>query len=127
MSPSGGVLQELQQKRAQRVAEVQLAAEVEAESLRQTGAAGRKKPPKISPTNRSPASPSNNRPMSPTDVNPKITGLLSVNFTYIFIHLQPSYTHVIRSDGTLISFLYISGLLEIMESRGVTVCLFILN
>ncbi|XP_049915278.1 centrosomal protein of 131 kDa isoform X2 [Epinephelus moara] len=66
-------IQELQQKRAQRVAEVQHAAEVELENLRQTGAAGRKKPPKISPTNKSPASPSNNSPMSPTDVKAKNT------------------------------------------------------
>ncbi|CAK6965021.1 centrosomal protein of 131 kDa isoform X1 [Scomber scombrus] len=66
-------IQELQQKRAQRVAEVQRAAEVEVENMRQTGAAGRKKPPRISPTNRSPASPSNNSPMSPTDVKAKNT------------------------------------------------------
>ncbi|XP_033467299.1 centrosomal protein of 131 kDa isoform X1 [Epinephelus lanceolatus] len=66
-------IQELQQKRAQRVAEVQHAAEVELENLRQTGPAGRKKPPKISPTNKSPASPSNNSPMSPTDVKAKNT------------------------------------------------------
>ncbi|CAK6965022.1 centrosomal protein of 131 kDa isoform X1 [Scomber scombrus] len=65
--------QELQQKRAQRVAEVQRAAEVEVENFRQTGAAGRKKPPRISPTNRSPASPSNNSQMSPTDVKAKNT------------------------------------------------------
>ncbi|KAM7381114.1 hypothetical protein PAMA_012107 [Pampus argenteus] len=56
---------ELQQKRAQRVAEVQQASEVE--NMR------RKKPPRISPTNRSPASPSNNSPMSPTDVKAKNT------------------------------------------------------
>ncbi|XP_053197920.1 centrosomal protein of 131 kDa isoform X2 [Scomber japonicus] len=66
-------IQELQQKRAQRVAEVQRAAEVEVENFRQTGAAGRKKPPRISPSNRSPASPSNNSPMSPTDVKAKNT------------------------------------------------------
>lgn len=66
-------IQELQQKRAQRVAEAQHAAEVELESLRQTGVVGRKKPPKISPTNRGPASPSNNSPMSPTDVKAKNT------------------------------------------------------
>ncbi|GAA6226551.1 centrosomal protein of 131 kDa [Lates japonicus] len=65
--------QELQQKRTQRVAEVQHAAEVEVESLRQTGVVGRKKPPKISPINRSPASPSNNSPMSPTDIKTKNT------------------------------------------------------
>ncbi|KAM7381115.1 hypothetical protein PAMA_012107 [Pampus argenteus] len=58
-------IQELQQKRAQRVAEVQQASEVE--NMR------RKKPPRISPTNRSPASPSNNSPMSPTDVKAKNT------------------------------------------------------
>nr|XP_046232926.1 centrosomal protein of 131 kDa isoform X2 [Scatophagus argus] len=66
-------IQELQQKRAQRIAEVQHAAEVELESLRQVGVVGRKKPPKISPTNRSPSSPSNNSPMSPTDMKAKNT------------------------------------------------------
>ncbi|XP_074476870.1 centrosomal protein of 131 kDa isoform X6 [Sebastes fasciatus] len=66
-------IQELQQKRAQRVAEVHHVAEVQLESLRQTGVVGRKKPPKISPTNKSPASPSNNSPMSPTDVKAKNT------------------------------------------------------
>ncbi|XP_070707874.1 centrosomal protein of 131 kDa [Pempheris klunzingeri] len=66
-------IQELQQKRAQRVAEVQQAAEVELESLRQTGVVGRKKPPKITPTNKSPASLSNNSPLSPTDVKAKNT------------------------------------------------------
>ncbi len=95
VSPSGVVLQELQQKRAQRVAEVQHAAEVELENMRQTGVIGRKKPTKISPTNKSPASPSNNSPMSPTDVKAKNTGLYvsalgSVNFRYIVIHLQSS-------------------------------------
>ncbi|XP_075937686.1 centrosomal protein of 131 kDa isoform X1 [Anarhichas minor] len=66
-------IQELQQKRAQRVAEAQHAAEVELESLRPTGAVGRKKPPKISLTNRSPASPGNNSPMSPTEGKAKNT------------------------------------------------------
>ncbi|KAM9837246.1 centrosomal protein of 131 kDa isoform 1-T1 [Aulostomus maculatus] len=65
--------QELQQKRAQRVAEVQRATDVDLESLRPSVAAGRKKPPKISGTNRSPASLSNNRPMSPTDAKAKNT------------------------------------------------------
>ena len=69
------MLKELQQKRAQRVAEVHHIAEVELESLRQTGVVGRKKPLKISPTNKSPASPNNNSPMSPTDVKAKNTGL----------------------------------------------------
>uniref|UniRef100_A0A3P8T2Z3 Centrosomal protein 131 n=1 Tax=Amphiprion percula TaxID=161767 RepID=A0A3P8T2Z3_AMPPE len=44
---------ELQQKRAQRAAEVQHAAEVELEGLRQAGVVGRRKPPKISVTNKS--------------------------------------------------------------------------
>ncbi|XP_073346059.1 centrosomal protein of 131 kDa [Pagrus major] len=66
-------IQELQQKRAQRVGEGQHTAEVELESLRPTGVVGRKKPPRISPINRSPASPSNNSPMSPTDVKAKNT------------------------------------------------------
>uniref|UniRef100_A0A8C4F4H4 Centrosomal protein 131 n=1 Tax=Dicentrarchus labrax TaxID=13489 RepID=A0A8C4F4H4_DICLA len=52
-------IQELQQKRARQVAEVQHAAEVEQESLRQTCMVGRKKP--------------NNNPMSPTDVKAKNT------------------------------------------------------
>lgn len=75
VSPLGGVFQELQQKRAQRVAEAQHVAEAGLENLRQTGVAGRKKPPKITSLNKSPASPSNNSPMSPTDVKAKNTGL----------------------------------------------------
>lgn len=75
MSPPAGILQELQQKRAQRVAEGQHTAEGELESLRPTGVVGRKKPPRISPINRGPASPSNNSPMSPTDVKAKNTGV----------------------------------------------------
>ncbi|XP_031170834.1 centrosomal protein of 131 kDa isoform X4 [Sander lucioperca] len=63
-------IQELQQKRARRVAE---AAEVEPESSRLAGGAGRQKPAKISLSNKSPASPSNNSPMSPTDVKAKNT------------------------------------------------------
>ncbi|XP_070783130.1 centrosomal protein of 131 kDa [Enoplosus armatus] len=66
-------IQDLQQKRAQRVAEAQHVAEVELENMRQTGVVGRKKPPKISPINKSPASSSNNSPMSPTDVKAKNT------------------------------------------------------
>ncbi|XP_022598153.1 centrosomal protein of 131 kDa [Seriola dumerili] len=66
-------IQELQQKRAQRVTEVQHAAEVELENLKQTGVVGRKKPPRISLTNKSPASPSNNSPLSPTVVKAKNT------------------------------------------------------
>uniref|UniRef100_A0A3B4TJL3 Centrosomal protein 131 n=1 Tax=Seriola dumerili TaxID=41447 RepID=A0A3B4TJL3_SERDU len=66
-------IQELQQKRVQRVAEVQHAAEVEAEGPRQSGVVGRKKPPRISLTNRCPASPSNNSPLSPTDIKTKNT------------------------------------------------------
>ncbi|XP_038591074.1 centrosomal protein of 131 kDa isoform X3 [Micropterus salmoides] len=70
-------IQELQQKRAQRVAEAQHVAEAELENLRQSGVVGRKKPPKISPTNRSPASPSNNNPMSPTGIKAKNTDNLN--------------------------------------------------
>ncbi|XP_033963539.1 centrosomal protein of 131 kDa isoform X1 [Pseudochaenichthys georgianus] len=66
-------IQDLQQKRAQRNAEVQCAAEVEQESQRQTGVGGRKKPPRISLTNKSSASTSNNSPMSPIDVKAKNT------------------------------------------------------
>ncbi|XP_072229616.1 centrosomal protein of 131 kDa isoform X2 [Leuresthes tenuis] len=66
-------IQELQQNRAQRAAEGQHAAEVELENVWQTGAIGRKKQPKISLTNKSPASPSNNSPMSPTDTKTKNT------------------------------------------------------
>lgn len=75
MSPSDGMDQELQQKRTQRAAVMQHGAEAEVENLRQTGAAGRKKPTKISPVNRSPTSLSNYSPMSPTDVKAKNTGL----------------------------------------------------
>ncbi|XP_020506197.2 centrosomal protein of 131 kDa isoform X1 [Labrus bergylta] len=66
-------IKELQHKRSQRVADVQQAAEAEPGSLRQTGVVGRKKPPRICLTNRSPASPSNNSPLSPTDVKAKNT------------------------------------------------------
>ncbi|XP_007573377.1 centrosomal protein of 131 kDa isoform X2 [Poecilia formosa] len=67
-------IQELQQKRAQRTSEVQQAAESELENLRQTGAVGRKKQPKIAVANKSPTSPNNNSsPMSPTDTKTKNT------------------------------------------------------
>ncbi|XP_031170832.1 centrosomal protein of 131 kDa isoform X2 [Sander lucioperca] len=65
--------EELQQKRAQQVAEALHAVEVEPDISRQTGVVGRKKPTKISLTGKSPASPSNNSPMSPTDVKAKNT------------------------------------------------------
>lgn len=67
--------QELQLKRAQRFAEAQHVTEAELENMRQSSVVGRKKPPKISPINKTPASPSNNSPMSPTDVKAKNTGL----------------------------------------------------
>uniref|UniRef100_A0A671XK29 Centrosomal protein 131 n=1 Tax=Sparus aurata TaxID=8175 RepID=A0A671XK29_SPAAU len=70
---------ELQQKRAQRVAEVQHAAEVELENKRQSGVVGRRKTPRISPINKSPSSPSNNSPMSPTDIKAKNTGTNSMS------------------------------------------------
>ncbi|XP_060883845.1 centrosomal protein of 131 kDa isoform X2 [Labrus mixtus] len=66
-------IKELQLKRSQQVADVQQAAEAEPGSLRQTGVVGRKKPPRICPANRCPASPSNNSPLSPTDVKAKNT------------------------------------------------------
>ncbi|XP_008435737.1 centrosomal protein of 131 kDa isoform X2 [Poecilia reticulata] len=67
-------IQELQQKRAQRTSEVQQAAESELEHLRQTGAVGRKKLPKIAVANKGPTSPNNNSsPMSPTDTKTKNT------------------------------------------------------
>uniref|UniRef100_A0A671XHF3 Centrosomal protein 131 n=1 Tax=Sparus aurata TaxID=8175 RepID=A0A671XHF3_SPAAU len=72
-------IQELQQKRAQRVAEVQHAAEVELENKRQSGVVGRRKTPRISPINKSPSSPSNNSPMSPTDIKAKNTGTNSMS------------------------------------------------
>ncbi|XP_054454922.1 centrosomal protein of 131 kDa [Anoplopoma fimbria] len=80
-------IQELQQKRAKRAAEAQHATEVELESLRPTGVAGRKKPPKISPTNKGPASPGNNSPMSPTDVKAKNTDS-NLNVTADLIELS---------------------------------------
>lgn len=75
LSPSRGVEQELQLKRAQRVVEPQHVTEAELENTRQSGVVGRKKPAKISPINKTPASPSNNSPMSPTDVKAKNNGL----------------------------------------------------
>ncbi|XP_074519297.1 centrosomal protein of 131 kDa isoform X2 [Halichoeres trimaculatus] len=66
-------IKELQQKRAQRVAEVQQAAEIELEGPRPTAVSGRKKPPRICQVSKSPASPSNNSPTSPTDVKAQNT------------------------------------------------------
>ncbi|XP_017288107.1 centrosomal protein of 131 kDa isoform X2 [Kryptolebias marmoratus] len=64
-------IQELQQKRAQRAAEVQHDAELE--NSWETGAVGRKKQPKVSVGIKSPASPSNNSLMSPTHTKTKNT------------------------------------------------------
>lgn len=80
-------MQELQQKREHQVAEAQLSAVVELESVSQTGVVGRKKPPRFSPINRGPASPSNISPMSPTDIKATNTGvngsaLGCLNFRY---------------------------------------------
>lgn len=89
-------MQELQQKRAQQVAD---AAEAELESPRQSAVVGRKKPHRISPANRSPASPSNNSPMSPTDVKAKNTGPYGpalFNFRYI-VRLGSS---LLEDEGT---------------------------
>uniref|UniRef100_A0A3Q3CH79 Centrosomal protein 131 n=1 Tax=Haplochromis burtoni TaxID=8153 RepID=A0A3Q3CH79_HAPBU len=71
-------IQGLQHIKAQQAAETQHTLEVELENSRQTGVGGRKKTPKISLTNKSPASPSNNNPMSPTDVKTKNTSNLNV-------------------------------------------------
>lgn len=79
MSSSGDVLQGQQQKRTPRTAEVQHSPESEPENLRQADVPGRKKPLKISLTNKSPASPSNNSPMSPTDIKTKNTGLFFIS------------------------------------------------
>ncbi|KAM4715450.1 centrosomal protein of 131 kDa isoform 2-T4 [Anableps anableps] len=67
-------IQELQQRRAQRTAEVQQAAESELENRWQASAVGRKKQPKVSIANKSPTSPNNNSSlMSPTDTKTKNT------------------------------------------------------
>ncbi|XP_034049625.1 centrosomal protein of 131 kDa isoform X2 [Thalassophryne amazonica] len=66
-------IQELQQKRAQRVAGAELTAEAERQSRKQTAPVGRRKPPKVSLSNKSPVSPSNNIPVSPTDIKAKNT------------------------------------------------------
>lgn len=90
VSPSCGNSQELQQKRAQRVAEVQQAAEAELESLRPTAATGRKKPPRICQVSKSPASLSNNSLTSPTDVKAQNTGLYThtdVKVTHFFTQI----------------------------------------
>ncbi|XP_047465469.1 centrosomal protein of 131 kDa isoform X2 [Mugil cephalus] len=66
-------IKELQQKRSQRAADVHRAAEAEPESARPPAATGRKKTPRTSQPNKSPASPSNNSPTSPTGVKTKNT------------------------------------------------------
>lgn len=71
--------QELQQKRAQRAAEVQQIAEEEVESLRCAAKVGRKKLTKSSPT-------------SPTDIKAKNTGVhysgspFKLNFLYLILY-----------------------------------------
>nr|XP_015817612.2 centrosomal protein of 131 kDa isoform X2 [Nothobranchius furzeri] len=67
-------IQELQQKRAQRAANMQHAAHVDQESLCQTGAVGRKKQPKTSSSNKSPDSLSNISLVSPTHTKSKNAG-----------------------------------------------------
>ncbi|XP_072568011.1 centrosomal protein of 131 kDa isoform X2 [Paramormyrops kingsleyae] len=61
-------IQELQQKRADRAAEVQRVAQQELEALRQDGKVGRKKAAKVSPSNKSPAPPSSIKAKN-TDTN----------------------------------------------------------
>ncbi|CAB1312994.1 unnamed protein product, partial [Coregonus sp. 'balchen'] len=77
-------IQELQQKRAQRAAEVQALAQEEMETLTHSGKVGRKKPPKTttsSSSNKSPTSPCNRNPISPTgsDVKAQNTDSNNVN------------------------------------------------
>ncbi|XP_023863500.1 centrosomal protein of 131 kDa [Salvelinus sp. IW2-2015] len=86
-------IQELQQKRAQRAAEIQASAQEEMETLRHSGKVGRKKPPKTttsspsnktttsSPSNKSPTPPCNRNPISPTgsDVKAQNTDSNNVN------------------------------------------------
>lgn len=84
MFSSGGVRQELHQKKSQRAAEMQQRTEVEVDSLRHTGVVGRKKLPKIAPINKTPASLSNNSPVSPTDVKAKNTGLFGSVASYCY-------------------------------------------
>lgn len=66
LSPSGGTLQEPQQKRAQRAAEDQHAAEAELETVRPAGSVGRKKLLRVSSSNSS--------QKSPTDAKTNNTG-----------------------------------------------------
>ncbi|XP_068610587.1 centrosomal protein of 131 kDa [Brachionichthys hirsutus] len=63
-------IQELKQKRSHAAAHV---AVVEQENVRRAGVAGRKKPPKFTLINKTPASLSKNGPISPTDVKAKNT------------------------------------------------------
>ncbi|XP_028424125.1 centrosomal protein of 131 kDa isoform X2 [Perca flavescens] len=96
-APQVNMSEELQQKRAQQVAEAQHAPEMEPESSRQTGVVGHKKLPKIPLTGKSPASPSNNSPMSPTDVKAKNTD---------------SNLNVVAEFGELFSFRAVSPVLS---------------
>ncbi|KAG7491232.1 hypothetical protein MATL_G00000850 [Megalops atlanticus] len=66
-------IEELQQKRAQRAAEVQRVAEQELEALRQGGKVGRKKPAKTSPGNQS-GGPAAGVKAKNTDSNVKVAG-----------------------------------------------------
>ncbi|XP_048870934.1 centrosomal protein of 131 kDa isoform X2 [Brienomyrus brachyistius] len=62
-------IQELQQKRADRAAEVQRVAQQELGALRQDGKVGRKKTAKVSPSNKSAAPPSSNKSAAPPSSN----------------------------------------------------------
>ncbi|XP_037320100.2 centrosomal protein of 131 kDa isoform X1 [Pungitius pungitius] len=64
-------IQELQQKRAQRVAGAQRAAEVELDCLRPTAVVARQRPPRIPLPTNGPASPGNSSPTSPPAVKAK--------------------------------------------------------
>uniref|UniRef100_A0A8C9ZJW6 Centrosomal protein 131 n=1 Tax=Sander lucioperca TaxID=283035 RepID=A0A8C9ZJW6_SANLU len=105
-------IQELQQKRAQQVAEALHAVEVEPDISRQTGVVGRKKPTKISLTGKSPASPSNNSPMSPTDVKAKNTGELYCTSVSVEDQRQGALSSRAQSKTTLNELLDTLKLLE---------------
>ncbi|XP_020351147.1 centrosomal protein of 131 kDa isoform X1 [Oncorhynchus kisutch] len=88
-------IQELQQKRAQRAAEIQALAQEEMETLRHSGKVGHKKPTKTttsspsnktttsSPSNKSPTSPCNRNLISPTDSDVKAQNTDSNNVNVV--------------------------------------------
>ncbi|KAK2820121.1 hypothetical protein Q5P01_023080 [Channa striata] len=86
-------IQELQQKKTQRAAEVQHGAEVEVENLRQTETAGHQKPPKVPLINKRPSSPGNNRSTSPTDIKDSNLNLVAVVGEQSFRAISPALSN----------------------------------